>query len=149
MQLNIQNGDLQDIMVLLEGLTLKGKDSRARTRMIKTFEKSYLEFYTDEKTLLAEHKMVDDGGNIISQDEMDRRKSEVILFQIEQKELYAEYVLVESGSNESYFKHMIKVLDEYDGEFNGRPAYLYDLLLTELESQNEDVPTVVHEGELL
>lgn len=136
MKLRLKNSDLQDTLELLNSLDLKNKDSRSRTKMAKAIYKVFESFVEEEQTLLREHNLMGADGDLIP--DSQRNPEDVLRFKQEQAILLDEVVIIESGAFANNFKEMERILNEYEGEFNGRNAYLYDLLLDEIERDKEE-----------
>ena len=137
MKLRLKNSDLQDTLELLSSLDLKNKDSRSRTKMAKAIHKVFESFVEEEQTLLRDHNLMGADGDLIPDGQ--RNPEDVLRFKQEQAILLDEVVIIESGAFANNFKEMERILNEYEGEFNGRNAYLYDLLLDEIELDKEEV----------
>ena len=137
MKLRLKNSELEDSLSLLNGMDLKNKDSRSRTKLAKAIYILFEEFVEEESTLIRNHDLMGPDGNLKPEGERDL--VQVAKFKREQQILLDEVVIVESGSFANNFKDMERILNEYEGAFNGRDAYIYDLLLDEIENNKEEV----------
>lgn len=139
MQVKIKNAQLGQAIDLLFNLSLKGKQSRHRTKFIKEMSDRLKEVEEQRKELAAEHSHKDDEGNPKMKDDgkkYDIKDAEA--FQHDIDELYDEELVIEGGDNQGMLKTVKKVLEDCDVAFSGKEAVVYDYLCDQFEEANND-----------
>jgi len=134
MQVKIENQKLAQSINLLYNLSLKGKQSRHRSKFIKALQERLQEFAADEKELLKEHCNLDENGNpktIENGTKWDVKDLDA--FVKEKKELYEEERVFEGGDAQEMLKTVKEVLLNCDKEFTGAEAEIYDYLCDQFE----------------
>ena len=134
MQVKIENQKLAQSINLLYNLSLKGKQSRHRSKFIKTLQERLQEFVRDEKELLKEHCNLDENGNpktIENGTKWDVKDLDA--FVKEKKELYEEERVFDGGDAQEMLKTVKEVLLNCDKEFTGAEAEIYDYLCDQFE----------------
>ncbi|MRG87012.1 DUF1617 family protein [Salinibacillus xinjiangensis] len=133
MQVKIENGQLAQVSNLLFNLSLKGKQSRHRTKFIKLLNERVKEVEEQRIELAKEHSKVDEGGEpIINGNQFELKDVEE--FQKELKELFDEEMVIEGGDYQGMLKTVQKVLEECDKEFSGQEAFTYDYICEQFEN---------------
>ncbi|WP_062318896.1 DUF1617 family protein [Halolactibacillus sp. JCM 19043] len=136
MQVKIKNAQLGQAIDLLFHLSLKGKQSRHRTKFVKLLAERSKEVEEQRKQLAEEHANKDDEDKpIIKDDKYDIVDQES--FQTDIQELYNEEIVIEGGDNQGMLKTVKKILDECDKTFSGQEAVVYDYICEQFEGGDE------------
>lgn len=130
MELKIKNKDLKDSIQFLENLSLKGKESRYRTKLINVLQIALNELIADELDLLKLHGLFKDGG-LLPKELQDADSARA--FNEEYEEVTNETVTIDTGLFTEQIKNMKGVLENLTIDLSGRQAEVYDILLDELE----------------
>ncbi|MDQ0206662.1 DUF1617 family protein [Alkalicoccobacillus murimartini] len=134
MQVKIENAKIGQVIDLLFDLSLKGKESRHRSKFIKELNDRLQEVAEEEQELIKEHchldedekpKMLNDGK------EWDVKDIEA--FKHDKLELYQEEFILEGGNVTGYLKTIKDIVVNCEKEFSGQEATLYDYLYDQLE----------------
>ncbi len=142
MEFVIENQKIGGAINLLSSLSLKGKQSRHRTKMIKDLMVGYNDFQEQLKELRKEHCNLDEDGEpltIVKEDgseHYDVKDSEA--FSKDQVELFEESFVLEGGNVTGYLATMKPVLLDCEMEWSGQDAEIYDLLCDEFEKEEND-----------
>lgn len=127
MQVKINNAKLGQAISLLFDLSLKGKQSRHRSKVIKVMQERLKEVEEQRLQLAKEHSNLDDNGEpIINNDQFDIKDMES--FNNDLKELYEEELIIEGGDAQGMLKTVKDVLVKCDKEWSGQDAVTYDYL---------------------
>lgn len=138
MKLTIENQQIASTIQLLDELSLKGKESRHRSKLQKALKGHLEEVAEQEQALLKEHCRLDEKGNIKLLNEGEHYDViDPIAFKSEQKELYQETFTVEGSNMEETLQVIKMVLEESEVCYSGKQAEAYDLLCEELEKVDE------------
>lgn len=137
MKLTINNRLLVPTINLLQELKLKGKASRARTKLANLLIKSVDELSNSELELIKEYGELDESGEPIKLENGNYKiKPDVLAeFNAEHLALLNENAEAEGPTYEGHLEDCIKFLNDYDGELNGEDAIAYDALLDALERE--------------
>jgi|GEM_PF-1173687 len=138
MKFEIANNKIAGAINLLAQLSLKGKQSRHRSKLIKELNTRFEEVVEDEKALLKQHCHLDAEGEPKKTNEdrnWDVKDEEA--FAADRKELLEEKLVLEGGNITGYLKTMRDVLLNCEVEWSGTDAAIYDYLCDELEKENE------------
>ena len=130
MNITLKNKELIPTINFLQGLKLKNADSRHRSKLVKLLTTALDEFSESEQDL-KEHHLVDEKGAILPEDQQAREQ--VDAYNIEQKKLYEEEVVIEGGMYAKNIDELPRVLEALDIELEGKEAEVYDRLLDEME----------------
>lgn len=140
MKVEIQNLYVKQAIDLLYDLSLKGKESRHRSKFIKLLNKRLKEIEEDRVALAKEYSHLDDEGNpIVKNNRYDIKDQES--FNKELNELYDEVFVIEGENNKEIIKTVYKIIKNCDKEFSGAEAMTYEYLYDQLEKGvkgNED-----------
>ncbi|AWP37763.1 DUF1617 family protein [Heyndrickxia coagulans] len=134
MQVKIENQKIAQTINLLYNLSLKGKQSRHRSKFINALREKLEEFVADEKALLKEHCYLDENGEpktIENGTKWDVKDLDA--FAKEKKELYEEERVFEGGDAQGMLKTVKDVLLNCQKEFSGAEAEIYDYLCDQFE----------------
>lgn len=140
MKVEIQNLYVKQAIDLLYDLSLKGKESRHRSKFIKLLNERLKEIEEDRIALAKEYSHLDDEGNpIVKNNRYDIKDQES--FNKELNELYDEVFVIEGENNKEIIKTVYKIIKNCDKEFSGAEAMTYEYLYDQLEKGvkgNED-----------
>lgn len=133
--LRIKNMDIQAFFRLLEGLTLRGQESRMRTKLSKLIEEHNNIFLAPSFMKLAEeYAVTDENGDYVYIDKEAGRIDVMEGFKEEQEILLNEEFIIEANeANKRMILSCSKVL--LDGDFDVYPdqAVVYDYVCEQLE----------------
>jgi hypothetical protein len=139
MKFHIENGKIVGAINLLSKLSLKGKQSRHRSKMIKDLNTQLQEVAEQEKVLLKDHCRLDEKGEPKkTEDGRHWDVKDIDAFAADRKELYEEEFILEGGNAWGYLTTVKEILLECELEWSGEEADLYDYLCDEFEKE-EDV----------
>ncbi|UOQ85699.1 DUF1617 family protein [Gracilibacillus salinarum] len=134
MQVTIENGKLGQAVSLLFELSLKGKQSRHRTKFINKLSERLKEVDQQRVELAKEHAKKDEEGEPIMIEDGKRYDIEdENAFQKDLKELYEEQLVIDGGDNEEMLKTLRNVLLNCEEVFRGTDAVIYDYLCDQFE----------------
>lgn len=130
MQLKILNGSLQSIVEYLPKLQLKGRENRARQKLLKKVTDKFQEFYSDVQEIKSEHP-----------DDVEKQNEEL-------SELLKEDVIVDMTEYANLMPKLYDAMFDYPHEIDtergyGKPTdasihdYVIDVLEEVMESNNE------------
>lgn len=135
-KLELKNNELAPAINLLQKMDLKNKDSRARSKLVTLLHEAFQGVAQEEKTLLAEHGLLDENENLIEEEKRDPKK--VASFNKDKRELLDEIVIIEGGAYARNIDEIPRILNEYEGELSGEDAEIYDRLLDEFEKEGAE-----------
>lgn len=139
MIVKIENNKLGQVIDLLFDLSLKGKQSRHRTKFIKLLSERFQEYQNDFKLLLKEHCHLDDNGNPkTTTDGQHWDVKDVDAFIKDKKELDEEEIVIEGGNYHGMLKTVKEVLFNCDKEFRGQEAMIYDYICEKFEEGEDE-----------
>lgn len=132
MQIKLKNSQLAETSNLLFGLTLKGKQSRQRTKFVKLLNKAYETYQEEERALLVELCHLDKDGNPKVK---DLGNGQIAWDYKDEEEFVQEYTEFQEEANtfgggdaDSMLRIVGEVLLDCDMEFGGQDAVFYDEL---------------------
>ena len=132
----LKNKEITTAINFLDRMNLKPKDSRHRSKFVKQLNKALLELSEEEKTLMNKFELIDSNGQLKSDN--DRKIDNVLAFNREQTILLEEEIIVEGGMYAKNLSEVQRILSEYDGVLSGEEAQIYDRLMDEFESQDNE-----------
>ncbi|EOH94851.1 DUF1617 family protein [Enterococcus pallens] len=136
MELRLKNIELGPAINFLQNLSLIGRDSRSRSKLVKLIAKAFEEYSADEKSLMKEYNLLDENGYVL--DEQKRNPRDAVMFKKEQEILSNDIVVIEGGMFADNLKEIPRILNEYESELSGQDAEIYDRLLDEFEENMQD-----------
>lgn len=139
MKISIENQKLVASINLLYGLSLKGKQSRHRTKCIKLLNERLNELQEQENELLKEHCHLDEEGNPKTKENgtmWDVKDPDA--FSKDRAELYEEKMVIEGGNNQEMLSTVKDVLFDCDKELSGQEAEIYDYLCDQFEEGEDE-----------
>jgi len=132
MKVEIENRYLGQAISLLFDLSLRGKQSRHRTKFVKLLNDRLKEVEEQRIELAKEHAKKDENGEpIIREDRVEIEDKEGFAKELE--ELYAEKLVLEGGDLQETLKVVKDVLLNCDKEFSRQEAVIYDYLCEQFE----------------
>lgn len=134
--IKLKNKEITTAINFLDRMNLKPKDSRHRSKFVKQLNKALLELSEEEKTLMNKFELIDSNGQLKSDN--DRKIENVLAFNREQMILLEEEIIVEGGMYAKNLSEVQRILSEYDGVLSGEEAQIYDRLMDEFESQDNE-----------
>lgn len=134
--IKLKNKEITTAINFLDRMNLKPKDSRHRSKFVKQLNKALLELSEEEKTLMNKFELIDSNGQLKSDN--DRKIDNVFAFNREQTILLEEEIIVEGGMYAKNLSEVQRILSEYDGVLSGEEAQIYDRLMDEFESQDNE-----------
>lgn len=139
MKISIKVSYLPAVVEFLYNLTLKGKQSRHRSRFVKAMQEKWQQVVEEEQELLKEYAGIDEEGNPNKKEDGSFDVKDVKGFKEQQKELFDELFILEGGDATGYLKTVKEILFNYDEEVSGKTAEVYDYLCEVFEkSENEN-----------
>lgn len=136
MKIKIQNKYLLPSINLLYDLSLKGKESRHRTRFIKLLQEQLKEVEEERKQLAEEFSRKDKNGKPIIEDNKYVLENEKEFYK-EYNELMDEEFIIEGANHEETLKTVKKILLECEVAFSGQDAMVYDYLCEQFEKGDD------------
>lgn len=140
MRLLIANRHLAPIATLLETMTLKPAQSRARSKLLDLVEEAHVRFGKDEYDLVTTHAVLNpDGKPIIGEDgtfqlAQDTDAGEFLHLRDELLDSVAE---VEGPTYATHLADISQVLADYDEPLSGQAATAYNVLFDAVEAAQE------------
>lgn len=135
MELNIEKSAIGGSIEFLGKLNLKSKASRHRSKLIRLLTPHFEELAADEKELLLQYAARDEEGEpVTSEDGQSYQIENAKSYLVDRKELFTEKILISGPEHEEMFKTVLEILENCEMELSGPDAYIYDLLLTQLEA---------------
>ncbi|WP_437828931.1 DUF1617 family protein [Niallia taxi] len=139
MQVQIKYEFINDIVEFLYNLTLKGKQSRHRSRLVKTLQEKWKQIGEEEMELLKEFAGVDEEENPKTKDDGKSFDIDDIKgFTQQRKELFDEHFILEGGEASGYLRTVKEFLFSYDETVSGKTAEIYDYLCEAFENGNQE-----------
>jgi hypothetical protein len=133
--MKLKNYQLKYLIELLSALTLKGKQSRMRTKFLKPLCTYYNEEVLSEfQNLQTEYAFKDENGDIIYIDEEKTQFNVKEEFLEHEQELWnEEYIIDLTDSNKMALLSISEILLEGEFEVSGEIAAMYDIWCEEAE----------------
>ena len=138
MIVRIENRYLKQAIDLLFNLSLRGKQSRHRTRFIKLLNERFVKVEEERKQLAEEFaEKYKDGKPIVENDRYkivgDNREQ----FQKKFEELMSEDFVIEGENYKETLEVVKDILLNCDEYFSGEQAFVYDYLCEQFEKGDE------------
>jgi len=137
MEVRIKYGLLSPIADFLFGMTLKGKQSRHRTRFIKKLENKLKEVQLEEREIRKQHCNLDESGEPktikVSDEQFVLDVKDIEAFTKDQSELYGEEYVIDDSDSQIVLETLKTILDEYHEALSGEKANVYDYLCDQFE----------------
>lgn len=130
LEVKIKNNMLNEAVDFFFGMTLKGKESRMRTRFIKLISSEVERVAEEEREILKEYCVLNDDGELEQNEDgtaiIKKGKEEVLMD--ERLELLNEEFIIDDSNSQNMLMTVRKILDECDMDLSERKAVLYDYL---------------------
>ncbi|KGB50912.1 hypothetical protein LH61_05285 [Leuconostoc mesenteroides P45] len=130
--MNIKKQYLIKVYNFLNGASLVGSVSRARTKLNKAIAEAFQEMQLDESELVKDY-----GGKVIQGGSVkfDKEKgNDRLAFNKAMTELHNE-LAVFTETTQDQFNRLKNALESYDKELSNQDAEAYDILLSALEEE--------------
>jgi hypothetical protein len=138
-QVLIKNMYLQSSVELLYRMTLRGKQSRHRSKLVRILNEKVKELGENEIELIKEYTGVDENGNPKRNEQGNFDVDDVFKFRKDQQELLEEEVFIEGEGNREMIKTVKEILSNYDEEIGGEKADAFDYLCEAFGVDEEDL----------
>ena len=141
MNIKLKNRYLVPLVPFLQGMKLKGAQSRARSKFLNLALGAYEQLHASELELVKEYAVLDaDGEPVCAEDgSFTLRDGTAKDYVLERGKLFSEVAEIEGGTYTTHLETMQQVLADYDAELDGDTAALYDALMDAFEEEAEDV----------
>lgn len=130
LEVKIKNNMLNETIDFFFGMSLKGKESRMRTRFIKLLSTEVERVAEEENGILKEYCVLNDDGELEQNEDgtaiIKKGKEEVLMD--ERLELLNEEFIIDDSNSQNMLMTVRKILDDCDMELSERKAVLYDYL---------------------
>src|SRR5699024_1347152 len=134
MTVGLENKYIPDIVNLLFGLSIKGTESRHRSRLIKGLQEQLSILQEEEQQILIEHGEVDEKGNPKKKENGTKWDiKDLDAFASEKSELMNEVFYIDNANLEESLNIIYDVLNDSDEIWEGKEAMIYDYFLSEIE----------------
>ncbi|WP_078379165.1 DUF1617 family protein [Sutcliffiella halmapala] len=127
-------GELTDFLF---NLSLKGKKSRHRTRLVNLLLDKHKQIAEEEMAIIKEFAGTDKDGEPKRKENGNLDIKNVKEFKKQQEELFREEFVIEGGDHHGMLKTVKEIIFDYDEEISGRQAVVYDHLYEAFENANE------------
>lgn len=130
--MNIKKRDLIKVYNFLNGASLVGAVSRARTKLNKSIAEAFQEMQSDESDLVKDY-----GGEILQGGAVkfdNERQDDKVAFNKAMLELHEESAVF-AETTQDQFNRLKTALESYDKELSNQDAEAYDILLSALEEE--------------
>jgi Protein of unknown function (DUF1617) len=135
MRLYVENSKLIPTINLLQRLSLKGTQSRHRTKLVKELAAHTEEVSKQEYDLIKEHAVKDSEGNPkMTNDDKSFEIENMDAFVKDSSELHKEKFIIEGSNFQEPLQTIRDVLINSEEEWNGQEADIYDYLCDQLEN---------------
>jgi len=136
MKVEIKYLYLNGAIELLYSMSLQGKLSRHRSRIIKVLRERLAEVGGEEIELMKEYAELDESGEskLNEQGVPVIDKSKIQELNEKKMELFNECMVIEGGDMKETLETVKDLLLDYQGEISGQTAEIYDYLCTQFEN---------------
>lgn len=138
-QVLIKNMYLKSSVELLYGMTLRGKQSRHRSKLVRILNEKLKELGENEIELIKEYTGVDEKGNPKRNEQGNFNVNDVFKFRKEQQELLEEEIFIEGEGNREMIKTVKEILSNYNEGIGGKEADAFDYLCGAFRVDEEDL----------
>ena len=140
MKLKLRNEMIVPSIEFLQGAELKGKFSRARSKLVTLLLDSLKELQESEMELVKEYGETDENGELIKDDKGNPQlsKDNIVKYNLEHAQLVSEIAEVEGGTYTDHATDCKQFLEDYDKALSGKEAQAYDVLLDALEYEESE-----------
>jgi hypothetical protein len=140
MRIKLQNRYVALLVPFLQGMGLKGEQSRARSKFLLLATGAYASLHESELELLREFAVCDGNGEpqMAEDGSFSLKDGNAAGYLAERDRLFSEVAEIEGGTYTTHLEVMRQVLADYDGELSGDEAALYDALMDAFEEEDAD-----------
>lgn len=131
--IKIQNKELKDVSEFLRKLSLKGKKSVHRMRVVKVLDEQNKKLGEEEVELLKEYVETDEKGEFVTENGNLKFKGSAKEFKKQQEELYNEDFVINDKNLESALNTVKEVVTEYNKELSEKDAEAHFVLVEAFE----------------
>lgn len=130
-----KNGELSIIKNFLNGIKVRGKASRGRSKLLKLLAKKEQELNDDLNDVRKPYLILGDNGEPLIEDNNVKFKDEEAREKVTAEiiELFDEKAVIDITEYHDKLHALYDALNEYEYDLSGDDANAYDLLLDELE----------------
>lgn len=136
--IKLQNKHLKDVSEFLLGISLKGKKSRHRMRIVNALDQQNKKVAEEEIALLKEYAKLDEEGELIRKSDGSFDISDVKEFKKQQEDLYNEHFVIDDANLEGALQTIEKVVLDYDQELSNKDAFIHDYICQQFEESKEE-----------
>jgi hypothetical protein len=142
MRIKLQNKCLIPLIPFLQGMKLKGEQSRARSKFLALAMEAYAALHESELELLGEYAVPDENGEpkITADGGFTLKDGNTGEYLAEREKLFNEVAEIEGGTYTAHLSLMKRVLTEYGEDLDGENAALYDALCDAFEEAAKAPP---------
>jgi acetolactate synthase small subunit len=133
--IKLQNKELKDVAEFLKKLSLNGKKSVHRMRVVKVLEEQNKKLGEEELELLKEYVETDEKGEFVHESGNLKFKGDVKEFKKQQEDLYNEYFVLDDTNLESALKTLKEVVNDYNKELSEKDAEAHFTLVEAFENE--------------
>lgn len=138
MSVKLKNKEINMLAEFLMGLSLKGRESRMRTRLVRILQEHFQEtFLAEQQQLVEEHAEYNEDGEIVTETRTLKdgtkqtvnkiKKENVVEFNRDIQDLLdEEYTIEENDNTKKMLETVANAVFEYDKELSGQKAFQYD-----------------------
>jgi hypothetical protein len=140
MKIKLQNRYVVSLVPFLQGMKLRGAESRARSKLLGLAMDVYGSLHESELELLREFAVCDGNGEpqMAEDGSFSLKDGNAAGYLTERDRLFSEVAEIEGGTYTTHLEVMRQVLADYDGELSGDEAALYDALMDAFEEEDAD-----------
>lgn len=140
MTIRMYNAEVETVAEYLLGLSLKGKESRMRTRFIKKLQEQMDTIKAEHLEILKEYSNLNENGepNVIENDEGQQVYDikDLDAFTKEYNDLISEAFVIEvTEANKDVIKSVRKSVWNDEKEYSGQDALFYDRICEIIEGE--------------
>lgn len=131
LKVSIKNSINGSVAEFFYDMSLKGRQSRQRTKFIKLLDDKMVEYKEHFAQILKEHNGLDVDGKIKTRNYNGSEIYDVDIiedFVKDRNELDDEEIIIDGSDNQLMLNTIRDILKNYDEELSGQKALLYDVL---------------------
>lgn len=137
MLFSIENGSINSVIGFLGEVSLTGRASRGRTKLLQLLEPKIKDLGEFQEELVNKYVQVDEGGNPkMIEDGSDllyKDEESAVQYIGEFMELVSDVSSIDVSEYQPEMKSLLNGLLDYNGELSGQRAAIYDLICSKLE----------------
>ncbi len=132
--IKIQHKYLKDVGEFLLGISLKGKESRHRMRIVNVLNEQNQNVAEEEINLLKEYAKLDEDGELIRNADGSFDILDIKEFKKQQDDLYNEQFVINDTNLDESLQTVGKLVIDYDEELNNKDAFIHDYICQQYEN---------------